>query len=422
MDDTKDDGSMLGRLIRNKWFQAASALGVFLGIIGFLLGLPPVADMAFGKRVSLTLDVVSQIPVFAVRQPVPGLSVQLNSQDLTQTRRDLVAVRLRLRNDGEVSINARNTTAKDPLGFSVKGGQVVRLYGLSTTSDHLRKLANPQRNGNIFTLPAGLIVDPGDFVQFDLLIVRPVNGNLSFISLGKVEGLKSIGVGRADMTPPAPNAAAVAWSGGFLPQLLRTLTYPFIAIALIAAIIFTGIAFSNFVAKRKRRKREAFVARSGARWDQSDPKLRKLVPAMYEGMGLHRLTGLIDTGARARRSARRAARQNRFHDAKAQPLSDFEAGDAIEKSLSESEVSPFAVYSLLERLSLRDTTTGKLDPDLVAAIEKYAATLAEVVPKTQLYRADPKTNADEPLYLIDDVPAAEGPCLPVGSSGEPPGD
>lgn len=399
MVDTREDGSKLGKLIHNRWFQAASALGVILGIIGFVIGLPPIAEMAFGKRTSLTLDVVNQIPVFTVRQPVPGLSVQLNSQDLTQTRRDLVAVRLRLRNNGEVSINARNTTAKDPLGFTIRGGQVVRLYGLNATSDHLRKLAVPKKESNMFTLPAGLIIDQGDYVQFDLLIVRPVNGALSFLSLGKVEGLKSIAVGRADMARPTPNAASVAWSGGLLPQLLRTLTYPFIAIAILAAVVATAFFASSFFAKLKRRKRELFIAKSAARWDHSDPKLHKLVPAIYAAVGIQQLTALADAEDHARRLIRRETRQKAVSEEKQRALTDFEAGDAIAKWLNETEVSAYTVRSLLERLSLQDPETGILDPALSEAIEKYTSTLNDVFSAEQLHKADPSNNdAEEVIF------------------------
>lgn len=399
MAEMESDKSRLGELVRNKWFQAASALGVLLGIIGFVLGLPPVADMAFGKRVSLTLDVVSQVPVFAVRQPVPGLSVQLNSQDLTQTRRDLVAVRLRLRNSGEVSINARNTTSRDPLGFRIRGGQVVRLYDLNATSDHLRKLAVPKIDGNSFVLPAGLIIDPNDYVQFDLLIVRPVNGGLSFDSLGKVEGLAKIGLGRADMAKPTPNVASVAWSGGLLPQLLRTVTYPFIAIALIGVVIVTGFQISELNAKRKRRKRDGFAAEVIAKWDQQDPKLRKLVPAMYAAMGMNRLTRLADTDALEKLKALRMERWKRRNAEKIGPLSDFEAGEAIEKWSSESEIGPYGIDEFLDRLKLRDDATGVIDPALCEAIKQFAAVLVNIAPDAKIRKFDPSEDDSERVFI-----------------------
>ncbi|MFC3579549.1 hypothetical protein [Sphingomonas hylomeconis] len=389
MADLKEDGSTLGGLIRNKWFQAASALGVILGIIGFVIGLPPVADMAFGKRVSLTLEVVNQIPVFTVRQPVPGLSVQLNSQDLTQTRRDLVAVRLRLRNNGEVSINARNTTPRDPLGFYVRGGQIVRLYELGATSEHLRKLAIPKKIGNSFILPPGIIFDPGDFVQFNLLIVRPVNKGLSFSTVGKVEGLKSIDVGRSDIAKQESNAASVAWTGGFVPQMLRTITYPFIAVAIIAAVIFIWVSVTDLIIRRKRNRREIFATKVAARWDHSDPKLRKLIPAMYAALGLHRLADLADKEAEMRRMEAREARLQ-VYTQKSEPLSDFEAGDAIEKTFGDEDVSIHTAKVLLEKLSLRDDMSGKYDDEFLSAVEKYRDILLDSYSRNQLQKADPK--------------------------------
>lgn len=402
MSDLDEEDSKPWRLIRNRWFQAASALGVVLGIVGFVIGLPPVAEIAFGKRVSLSLDVVSQIPVFAVRQPVPGLSVQLNSQDLTQTKRDLVAVRLRLRNNGEISVNARNTTANDPLGFNVQGGDVVRLYGLTATSDHLRKLAKPLITDNVLTLPPGLIIDPDDYIQFDFLVVRPVSGKITFKSLGKVEGLRAISLGRPDTIRQTPNAAYVAWSGGLLSQVLRIVTYPFIAIALIALLVASGIGVSGFAARRRRKKRDAILARVALDWSYDDPKLKALVPALYAGLGMQRLSDLTDSDANSRGRDRELRRMRSVERSAEGTLSDFEAGNAIESFQRTSEASSYEAHRLLNLLALENSKTGEIAPELKGAISAYSAILEQSISSKRLKSADPESDANEGYFVGPD--------------------
>ncbi|NIJ29724.1 hypothetical protein FHT00_001671 [Sphingomonas insulae] len=396
--DDRDENTQLGQLLRNPWFQGASALGVLLGIVGFIIGLPPVSEIAFGKRMSLKLDVVSQIPVFAVRQPVPGLSVQLNSQDLTQSKRDLVAVRLRLRNDGEIGINSRNTTPQDPLGFTVRGGEVVRLYERGATSEHLRKLGIPVRSGEAFRLPPGLIIDPADYLQFDLLIVRPVNGQLSFQSLGKVEGLREIGVGRTDMTKPSPSAASVAWSGGLLPQLLRTITYPFIAIAILGASIASGFWVSTVANKRKKRLRKAYARDASLIWEEADAKTRKLVTALYTAIGQRGLNTLTDKELEAAKRKSRESRQKKFDRSGRAATSDFEISQWIDDSLEGPDISSMTAESLLFRLGMRDPVDFSLDEKLREALESFQVALSKAVSSSKLKKSEP---SKEDLFVTE---------------------
>ncbi|WP_139810118.1 hypothetical protein [Sphingomonas azotifigens] len=403
MSDIQEDRWFLTSILKNRLFQAASALGVALGILGFFISLPPVSELVFGKRVSLTLDVLNQIPVFTVRQPVPGLSVQLNSQDLTLTKRDLLAVRLRIRNNGGISVNERNTTEKDPLGFSVSGGQVVRLYGINATSEHLRKLALPKRVNNTFTLPPGLIIDPGDYIQFDLLVVRPISSKLSFFSVGKVEGLKTIEVGRPDIAKPSENIASIAWSGTFLIQILRTATYPFIAVAIIAAGIAFAVKVSSFFAKRKRKRRDRYAAEVSPYWSHDNPKIRALVPALYLGLGLERLKVVLNSESRSERLDRINEFDQRHNisdtDTETEVLSDFEAGKAIESWLKQSEHLLFSAEDLLVKLGLFNVLARACDHELSAAIGRYAAILSNNISETDLRKAEPAGGEEVDTYI-----------------------
>jgi len=381
----ESERSAMERLLTNRWFQGASAVGVLLGLLGFVITLPPVADRLFGKRMALTLEVVSQIPVFDVRQPVAGLSVTLNGRDLTSSRRDLVAVRLRLRNTGDLSITPRNTTPADPLGFDVKGGQIARINEVSATSSHLRKLARPSRRDQALVLPDGLIFDAGDYVQFDLLVLKPEHQQLDFRAFGKVEGIPKIATSLSSTVAPSPGLVASTWQGSALAQLLRLITYPFMAIAALAAIIAPFAYVSSALARRKRRQRKAYAASAMRNVEEKDPKLRLLVPTLYEAIGAEGLKRLIDPRdpldieeLEREREERRVARK----------LSDFEAAAAIQKMFEKSEMSIWRIKDFLERLDLKEEH-GEVRPQLVEAANKFLAALEEVTSSRKVEDAEP---------------------------------
>lgn len=367
-----------------------------MGILGFVLGLPPVSDVVFGKKIGLDLNVVSQIPVFAVQQPVPGLSVTFNSQDLTQARQDVIAARVRLQNTGDLSINAKNTTPVDPLGFQVRGGRVVKLTGITATSNHLRTLAVPRRAGASFFLPPGLIIDPGDYIQFDMLILKPVDGRIDFIGRGKVEGLKAITT-TSSSASPIPSVFSTAWSGSLIVHLLRIVTYPFVALALIAVVVVTSVMTSNWNDRRKRQVRDKYARIAKPSLEAEDPKLGKLVPLLYASIGRRRLEQLSSEDPfpdAIHRRLRMASSVKAERDI--QPLSDFEASDLIDEVLEENNVGVRGINNLLARLSVADPRKKQVDPTFAEAISKFLLALEEAIDGSKIERAEP-SSLEEPI-------------------------
>lgn len=395
--------SALESLISNRWFQTASAVGVVLGLIGFVITLPPVADRLFGKRMALTLEVVSQIPVFDVRQPVAGLSVTLNGRDLTSSRRDLVAVRLRLRNTGDLSITPRNTTPADPLGFDIKGGQIARINEVSATSSHLQKLARPARKGQTLVLPDGLIFDAGDYVQFDLLILKPERQHLDFRAFGKVEGISKITTSLSSTVAPSPSLVAGAWQGSFLTQLLRVLTYPFIAIAAIATIVAPLVYISSAVERKKRRRRKAYALSAMKNVKAEDPKLRLLVPTLYEIIGTEGLKELV-------RPKDPIDIERIIHDRdeerKVRKLSEFEASDAIRNLAEKKQMSIWRIKEFIIRLDLGKENGDVID-DLAGTINEFRSSLDDAITEQKIKAAEPSADFQSE-FLIHDIARERG--------------
>lgn len=374
-------------MLTNRWFQAASAVGVMLGLIGFFITLPPVADRLFGKRMALTLEIVSQIPVFDVRQPVTGLSVILNGRDLTSSRRDLVAVRLRLRNVGDLSITPRNTTPADPLGFDVNGGEIARINEVSATSPHLQKLARPSRKGQTLVLPDGLIFDSGDYVQFDPLVLKPEHQQLNFRAFGKVEGISKITTSLSSASTPSPGLAAATWQGSFVAQLLRVLTYPFLGIAAITMIIAPVGYISSALERKKRRQRKTYALHAMRSVEEKDPKLRMLVPKLYEVIGVEGLKKLIDPPEPFDMEKFEREREER----RKVKLSEFEAAAAIRDMFDHSETSLSQIKEFLECVGLSEEHE-EISPHLIEVVENFLSNLDQVTSSRKIESAEPNTD------------------------------
>lgn len=387
------------RVLRNRWFQFASALGVIFGLIGFITQLPPVSEWLFGKRTAMNLEVVSQLPVFNVSQPVPGLSVVLEGQDLTSGNQGLVAARLRLRNSGDVSITPANTTSADPLGIAIQGGTIVRLNRYGATSSHLRNLARPQRREQSLLLPSSLIFDPGDYVEFDLVIRRPNSGKLRFIPLGKVEGVKSINV---SSTPPASSSIRNPWSGSLATQIVRTLTYPFIAIALVFAIVLPIVGMTEWRDRRHRASREQLAAKVAVLMPQKDSAYLNIAEALYVGAGFKAANWLLSLSDENRLSNLQDWRRHFCDDDDAEVWAEYDpASVAARRVISKiSEGGPVGFIShQLASLNLMDDENGAIDEAVKAVLKEFLDKLDESTDEARLKRIEPSLG--EFAYYIE---------------------
>ena len=122
------------------------------------------------------------------------------------------------------------------------------------------------------------------------------------------------------------------------------------AIAALAAIIAPFAYVSSALARRKRRQRKAYAASAMRNVDEKDPKLRLLVPTLYEAIGAEGLKRLIDPRDPLEiEELEREGEERRV----ARKLSDFEAAAAIRDMFEKSEMSIWRIKDFLERLDLK---------------------------------------------------------------------
>ena len=217
----------------------ARSLGFVAAIIAvpaFIISIPPVQSALFNSSPEIQISLVNEIPVFDVLRPIPGLKVLYEGELLTPTRRSIVASRIRIENIGGKSLTPANISPKDPLGFSVENGKIIRLNKVRSNSPHLRKLINVYTNNKNVTLNYGLIFDPKDYIEFDILILKSSHQPLTYDSLGKVSEQESIDFINETSSLKEKSFAERIFSGKISDQIIKIFVYSFIGFGFITII------------------------------------------------------------------------------------------------------------------------------------------------------------------------------------------
>jgi hypothetical protein len=254
------DSKSVGRLFaltNSRSFKVATLAATIFALVSFPLAFPPIQNLLFGKENQFTLERLSEIPLVDINRPLGGLKVEFQGKDLTALDQGVVASQVQLRNTGDESITPAKMAAVDPIGFEVRGGNLVRVSLVEASSDHLRKFARLERAGNRVTLSPQVIFDPGDYVRFDLLVLKPQSGMLRYHPIGKVEGIDAIGFRDFLTQPNDVGLLERAFGGDGYDQTFRHLAYFLAGLDVVVLGMFLFIQ----VDARQQKKRDRTRAR-----------------------------------------------------------------------------------------------------------------------------------------------------------------
>jgi hypothetical protein len=100
-------------------------------------------------------------------------------------------------------------------------------------------------------------MDPGDTVTISLLVQKERKENVDYHPVGKVGGIRKIGLGKRDyQETPTESFLGRAFGGSPLVQIARLIVYFFAAIFLIIFAIILITSFGDARTQRRRRRRE----------------------------------------------------------------------------------------------------------------------------------------------------------------------
>lgn len=287
MTDDTAPADKLAHYWDTRLFRWLGAIAAVIAIPAFLISFPPVQGLLFNNNPEVELTLISEIPVFDVRQPLPGLAVTYNNSDLTSSRRSLVASRLRIQNTGGTSLTPADLTPQDPLGFRVEGGQTLRITRTNASSEHLRRLFIPRLEENRIVLSEGLIFDPGDFVDVDILVLKPTALELNYMPLGKVSRQDAIPFFDRTITEDAQGFTETAFGGGVLVHLVRLVTYAVVTLGFLVVIITIAEKIDSTKKERQKRRRDNFSRRLILSLQKHGSPVANLATAIFLYLGYH---------------------------------------------------------------------------------------------------------------------------------------
>lgn len=418
MSKAENAASLLDKIYSSRTYRALALAGVFVALITTPLAFPPVQNALFKKEAGVAVQVQRLIPAFDVNRRFPALSVIYQGRDLTAEKMGLAIAQLRIVNTGDVSLSESNLSETDPLGVSVRGGKVLGIIEAKASSDHLRRRAVPVLSGNIITIPSKIIFDPQDYVQFDVLILKPESVELSFTALGKVEGVKSIGVSKNSNGVETPGLIVRAFTGDVAVQVLRGIGYFFFDVLIIIFMIGVAFQVSEIKIKKARSIRQRVISKARPLVSNADSDLWGIVSNLYVGSGFSGLRSLsrFISGNRGVDDEPRGAAFDEYRlisSANIAPERDGETSSAYLRKALRNSLPQSVVGSYVKAVALEvgvDITRTAVREKLREVIDRLVRCLDEIVTEEGL--APQAVDRDLHGTIESDVVVSEAP-LPV---------
>lgn len=188
---------------------------------------------------------VSQINL--VNANIPDLSIIYRDENLTSQRKNIYAIRVKLVNSGSVSVSSDDVSSLDPLGFGIKTGKFVRVSLAVASTSHLSNYSKPVlASEKRVSISRGVIFDPGDFIVVDTLVTENSPNIPILIPYGKIKNQDNIRFKSSSENDLFSNLISEAFSGGFVVQAIRTLSYAILFLGFVIGGIFILSRIQSF--------------------------------------------------------------------------------------------------------------------------------------------------------------------------------
>lgn len=255
-------------MFKKMWKAIASPSGgAILGVAGILIAV--YFSMFFERQGELVIRVDALSRVFDIHRPVGGLEVTYGGENLRTAKKALWVLTASIQNRGNAAVRKNDFDDAVPLGFEVIGGIIAEQPELASSTLYLAKNMKVRGAGSLLALTPA-VLEPGDSVQLNVLILGAEATKPTIVASGKVAGQKRIEVvqgeeetGRQktylDRLIPGESLPALA-----LRWLVTGIAYVFASILVLGLIVIAVgapiSAVSEALAARKRRLRAQQVA------------------------------------------------------------------------------------------------------------------------------------------------------------------
>jgi len=220
-----------------------------------------VAGTLYDREPQLQYEIISQSPVFDIKENVTDLEVFFEGHSLRQQHQMLSLITIRVQNIGNAGISKQISYDPSALpGFRITGSTIAKVDILIASNDYLAtnlQLSRISRNEYTF-LP--IIIDKGDFFVLKFLAVHDETTTPRLESLGKISGKKTILAAtipnhhEGGFIEEVKNFTESVLSGSITVQAARIVVYPIGVLILLLATVIISAEANDRITKRKRRK------------------------------------------------------------------------------------------------------------------------------------------------------------------------
>jgi hypothetical protein len=215
----------------------------------------------YEHKPDISFEIVSSANVLDIRESLNKLAIVYDGTDLRATNQNLHLLVLRIVNRGSSDVLKSSFDDGVPLGFKVNAGKIVEspsIVGDGYLKDNLRPTVRDDRTVTF----APVIINAGESFQVRALLLVPEGVALTITPIGKIAGVKSIGVIAADSDRQNASYWHEVFYGSLPVQCGRLIGYFLGFLACAAALGFgIGIPVSMISGKVGRSRRTKLVQR-----------------------------------------------------------------------------------------------------------------------------------------------------------------
>jgi hypothetical protein len=252
--------AFLERLQKIEKKYAIALLGFILAII---FGALTIYTTFYQKKTpAVKYEIESSASVFDVKEDVGKLDVIFNGVNLRETRQTLTLMTLKVSNIGSEPVRKADYDDKDPLGFDISTGEIIKAELLRANKQYLTKnfsVTIPSQTNATSALFSPVILEVGDAIWVKLLILHKEKTIPELKPIGTVAGAGDITLVGLSGREAEPSFLVQVTSGTIWVQLVRTCIYFFVFIsAMFIVIVPIGLVLEFFDKQKRKRKAAKF--------------------------------------------------------------------------------------------------------------------------------------------------------------------
>lgn len=213
--------------------------GVMAAVALISIGIAVYSSFFYEKKPILNAAISNLSPVFDVVKPVGGLDISYDGVNLREAKKSLWSTEVTLRNDGNVGIKKDDFDSAAPVRLIVRGAQIVDRPSIMASNTYLANYVKVIVVGDYIEI-SPIIMEPGDSIAINFLILGADNARPDVQVQGKVAGIKSINLTNADSSSDGPSLwQKITGATSIWIQIARAPVYCVLFISLLVCFALT---------------------------------------------------------------------------------------------------------------------------------------------------------------------------------------